>query len=74
MRIFKSLLAGVGATCLAVVLLYLVGSAAVLLLAKRLNREEGGIGWDPVSALTPLGCVFYLLLAFAAGFWFTYKR
>jgi hypothetical protein len=70
--IFKSSLVGLSAAVLAILILFVVGSFLVH-HQSRLRTGEGGIGWDPVSALTPLGFWIYLLLAFTGGFWLMYR-
>lgn len=70
----KAILGGVVATCLSLVLLYLFGLVGISLIARHSPMEQDGIGWDPVSALTPVGFVLYLAAMFALGFLWIFKR
>jgi len=48
--------------------------AALLALSARNHEENTSIGWDPVAfARAPLAWIIFLL-AFAAGFYWQYRR
>ena len=69
----KSLLAGVISSCLSLAVLYLLGM--VLLIARGTKEpENGGIGWDPVAALTPIGFTLFLVAMFILGALWIYRR
>ena len=74
MIILKSLAAGLLAVLATGVVITILAIVALLVLSARNNVEDTSIGWDPVGfARAPLAWVIFLL-AFAAGFYWQYRR
>lgn len=64
----KSIVVGIVLSCLALVLLHGIGIVLVL------RKQQPGIGWDPVKALSMPGFIIYLIIPFLLGFLLTYKH
>jgi hypothetical protein len=74
MIILKSLAAGLLAVFATAMTITILAIAALLVLSARNHKEGTSIGWDPVAfARTPLAWIIFLL-AFAAGFYWQYRR
>jgi hypothetical protein len=70
---FKSAIAGVVAVFLCAMIVVLTALVEIIWMSRRAEGETV-IGWDFVSfAKTPLAWVIFLL-AFAAGFYWEYRR
>jgi hypothetical protein len=76
MRIWmKSLAIGALFSAGSLLLLYGYGLVGMLLIKNRIKTaDHGGIGWDPVAALTLRGFVLWLVVAFLLGFALNFKR
>jgi hypothetical protein len=68
MLIFKSVIAGIALSTIALLMLYGIGIVLVL------RKHQPGVGWDPVRALSLPGFVIYLTVSFLVGFLFTYRH
>jgi hypothetical protein len=74
MIILKSLAAGLLAVLATAITITILAILALLALSARNHGENTFIGWDPVAfARTPLAWIIFLL-AFAAGFYWQYRR
>ena len=74
MIILKSLAAGLLAVLATVVVITILVIVALLVFSARNHAEDIAIGWDPVAfGRTPLAWIVFLL-AFAAGFYWQYRR
>jgi hypothetical protein len=70
---FKSAIAGVGALVLCAMIVVLTALMAIIRMSSRADGDTV-IGWDFVSfAKTPLAWAIFVL-AFAAGFYWEYRR
>jgi uncharacterized BrkB/YihY/UPF0761 family membrane protein len=68
----KSIAAGLVAVFSFLVLLF-VGILSYLWILVSKEQGAAGIGWDPVSAVSP-GSVLIVLAVFVAGFLWQYRR
>jgi hypothetical protein len=74
MIILKSLAAGLLAVLATAMTITILAIVALLTLSARNHTEDTSIGWDPVAfAQAPLAWIIFLL-AFAAGFYWQYRR
>ena len=74
MIILKSLAAGLLAVLTTAMTIIILAIVTVLALSAGNHREDTSIGWDPVAfGRAPLAWVI-LVLAFAAGFYWQYRR
>jgi len=74
MIILKSLAAGLLAVLATAIVITILAIGALLVLSARNHEEDTSIGWDPVTfAREPLAWIIFLL-AFAAGFYWQYRR
>jgi uncharacterized BrkB/YihY/UPF0761 family membrane protein len=74
MIILKSLAAGLLAVFATAITITILAIVAVLALSAGNHGEDTSIGWDPVAfARAPLAWIIFLL-AFAAGFYWQYRR
>jgi uncharacterized BrkB/YihY/UPF0761 family membrane protein len=74
MIILKSLAAGLIAVFATAVVIVVVAIVALLLLNARNHADDTSIGWDPVEfGRAPFAWIIFLF-AFAAGFYWQYRR
>ena len=74
MIILKSLAAGLLAVLATAMTITILSIVALLVLSAKNHRKDTSFGWDPVAfARAPLAWIIFLL-AFAAGFYWQYRR
>jgi uncharacterized BrkB/YihY/UPF0761 family membrane protein len=74
MIILKSFATGLLAVLATAMTITILAIVALLALSAGNHREDTSIGWDPVAfARAPLAWIIFLL-AFAAGFYWQYRR
>jgi uncharacterized BrkB/YihY/UPF0761 family membrane protein len=74
MIILKSIAAGLIAVLATAMVIIILAIVALLVLSARNHAEDTAIGWDPVAfGRAPLPWIIFLL-AFAAGFYWRYRR
>jgi hypothetical protein len=74
MIILKSLAAGLLAVLATATVITILAIVALLVLSAKNQTEDTSIAWDPIAFVrAPLPWVIFLL-AFAAGFYWQYRR
>jgi uncharacterized BrkB/YihY/UPF0761 family membrane protein len=74
MIILKSLAAGLLAVLAMAIVIVILAIEALLMLSAKNHSEDTSIGWDPIAfGRAPLPWII-ILLVFAAGFYWQYRR
>ncbi len=74
MIFLKSFAAGLIAVLATTIVIAILGIVTLLVLSARNHSEDTVIGWDPVEfGRAPLAWIIFLF-AFAAGFYWQYRR
>ena len=72
----KSIVAGLVAIVIAVMMWFIVIMALLIYWSRQMNDTNATIGWDPVSFFRNSGILPWLILlsAFAVGFYWEFRR
>jgi uncharacterized BrkB/YihY/UPF0761 family membrane protein len=74
MIILKSLAAGLLAVLATAIVITILAIVALWVLSARNHAEDTSIGWDPVAFGRTSFAWIIFLFAFAAGFYWQYRR